>query len=108
VAKAEQRAGHRVGRRAVRGTIVGHDPLHLRAERTVERDSPSKDRHGGHGLLVRQHLHVGYPGGVVDADVNELPPRPSDILAAVSVDTVTRADAHASNDRTPRFPVEFP
>jgi len=39
-----QVAGHRVDRRGVRRTVVGHDPLHFHAERTVERDSPSKDR----------------------------------------------------------------
>ena len=60
-------------RRAVGGAVVGHHALDLDAVGGVEGDRAAQERDRGRGLLVGEDLDVGQAGGVVDADVHELP-----------------------------------
>ena len=45
----------------------------LDAVAAVEGDGAAQKAGGGRGPLVCEHLDVGEPGGVIDADVHELP-----------------------------------
>jgi hypothetical protein len=39
----------------------------------IERDGAAQETDGGGGLLVREDLGVGQPGGVIDGDVDAFP-----------------------------------
>jgi hypothetical protein len=58
---------------AITRAVVAHDPLDGDAVAAVERDGAAQEADRGGGLFVGQDLDVGEAGGVVDADVDELP-----------------------------------
>jgi hypothetical protein len=60
--------GRDVGR-----SVVGHHALDGDRVAGVERDRASQKRDRAAGLLVGEDLDVGQAGGVIDADVHELP-----------------------------------
>src|SRR5215203_1858514 len=61
------------GLRAIAGTIVGHHTGNRDAEVRVVGDRGLEEGDSALLLLVREDLREGHPGGVVDADVDELP-----------------------------------
>lgn len=53
--------------------VVGHDPRHGDAKAQVVGDSGLEEGDGALLLLAGQDLREGEAGGIVDADMNELP-----------------------------------
>src|SRR5215210_5071513 len=74
VLEAELAAGGAEGLRAIAGIIVGHHTGNRDAEVRVVGDRGLEEGDRALLLLVREDLREGHPGGVVDADVDELPP----------------------------------
>ncbi len=66
-------AGERMDRRAVGRAVIRHHALDRDAVAVVERDRAAQEADGCGGFLVGQDLDVGQAGGVIDADVDELP-----------------------------------
>jgi hypothetical protein len=73
VLDAERPAGNGVDGRDVGGAVVGEDPLDRDPVAGEEADRSAQEDEGGRRPLVAQDLGVGEAGGVVDADVDELP-----------------------------------
>lgn len=73
----------------IAGAVVGHHPLDPDAALLEPAERPHEEAGGGGAPLVRQHLHVGEPGGIVDGDMEEVvagafacsPPVASDAVA---------------------------
>src|SRR6266540_2835287 len=59
--------------RAVGGAVVGHHSLDAHALALVPGEGPLEESGGRLAPLVGEHLDVGEPGGVVDADMHVLP-----------------------------------
>src|SRR4029453_8559542 len=59
---------------AIAGAIVGHHTGNRDAEVRVGGDRGLEEGDRALLLLVREDLREGHPGGIVDADVDELPP----------------------------------
>ncbi len=59
---------------AVAGAIIGHHAGNRDAEVRVVGDRGPEEGDRALLLLVRKDLREGHPGGIVDADVDELPP----------------------------------
>src|ERR671939_1887801 len=74
VLEAEIAAGGAKRLRAIAGAIVGHHTGNRDAEARVVGDRGLEEGDGALLLLIREDLREGHPGGVVDADVDELPP----------------------------------
>ena len=66
-------AGPREGKGFVAGAVVGHDAGDRHAEASVIGDGGLEEGDRALCLLVRHDEGEGDPGGVVDADVDELP-----------------------------------
>src|SRR5579862_3745335 len=88
VLEPERLAGECVDDGAVTGAVVGHHPLNTDAVGAVVGDGAAEEASRRGRLLVAEHLDVGDPGGVVDADVDVLPADPAASCAAVAVDAV--------------------
>src|SRR3954453_6309445 len=73
VLEAEIAAGRAEGLGAIAGAIVGHHTGNRDAKARVVGDRGLEEGDRALLLLVRQDLREGYAGGVVDADVDELP-----------------------------------
>src|SRR4051794_3564797 len=73
VLEAELAAGRAEGLRAIAGAIVGHHTGNRDAEVRVVGDRGLEEGDRALLFLVRKDLREGHPGGVVDADVDELP-----------------------------------
>src|SRR5215211_11179 len=73
VPDAQRAAGEGMDGGAVAGAVIAHHALHGDAVAGVERDGAAQEPDRGRGLLVAENLHVGQAGGVVDADMHELP-----------------------------------
>jgi hypothetical protein len=58
---------------AVGAAVVGHQPPDPDPVAPVEGDRPAQEGDAGPRLRVAQDLDVGQAGGVIDADVDELP-----------------------------------
>src|SRR3954466_379715 len=74
VLEAELAAGAAEGLGAIAGAIVGHHTGNRDAEVRVVGDRRLEEGDRALLLLVREDRREGHPGGVVDADVDELPP----------------------------------
>ena len=85
MADAELVAGDAVQVGAVGGAVVGHDPLDGDVVAGVEGDGSFEELDGGGGFLVAVDFDVGQAGGVVDADVDELPAGVADAPAVGGV-----------------------
>ena len=68
--------GQGVGPRAVGRAVVGHHPLDGDAQPGEPGQSAAEEGHRTFLALVGEDLAVGEPGGVVDADVQEVPAEP--------------------------------
>jgi hypothetical protein len=91
VAQAQQPAGLAQQARDVARAVVGHhalDPDALALEPAQRADQEAGDRLAP---FVRQDLDVRQARGVVDRDVDELPPRTRGALAAIAGDPVSDA-----------------
>ena len=75
----------------VTGAVVGHDGLDSHSTTPEPSDRASKEGGRGRGSLVGQHFGVGQTGGIVDRDVDELPPDAADTSGAITVDAVADA-----------------
>src|SRR4051794_21771999 len=73
VLEAEIAAGRAEGLGAIAGTIVGHHTGNRDAKVRVVGDRGLEEGDRALLFLVRKDLREGHPGGVVDADVDELP-----------------------------------
>src|SRR5215211_2104583 len=73
MAHAELATGLGMQPGAVAGAVVGEHPLDRDPHALEPGDRPPQEPRGGGALLVGQDLDVGEAGGVVDADVDELP-----------------------------------
>src|SRR3954451_15459599 len=73
VLETEIAAGGAEGLGAIAGAIVGHHTGNRDAEVRVVGDRRLEEGDRALLLLVREDLREGHPGGVVDADVDELP-----------------------------------
>src|SRR5215210_6275107 len=74
VLEAEIAAGGAEDLGTIAGAIVGHHAGNRDAEVRVVGDCGLEEGDRALLLLVRKDLREGHPGGVVDADVDELPP----------------------------------
>src|SRR3982751_3907967 len=74
VLETEIAAGRAEGLGAKAGAIVGHHTGHRDAEVRVVGDRGLEEGDRTLLLLVRADLREGHAGGVIDADVDELPP----------------------------------
>src|SRR5436190_21877183 len=83
--KAEALAGPAEGEGFVARAVVGHHPFDLHAQAFVVGDRRLEEGHGTTLPLILHHLAEGNTGGIVDADVHELP-----------ADTPAFAAAHAT------------
>jgi hypothetical protein len=91
VAQTQQPAGLAEQAGDVTGAVVGHhalDPNALALEPAQRADQEASDRLA---LLVRQDLDARQARGVVDGDVDELPPGTVRALAAIAGDPVSDA-----------------
>lgn len=71
-----------MGRREISGAVVGHQALDRDPVGAVEGQCSPQEGDGSGFLLVWPDLDVGKPGGVLDANVDELPacpPPPSSV-----------------------------
>jgi hypothetical protein len=103
---AQRAAGDGVQGGAIAGAVVAHYALNGDAVAGVERDSSSQEADGGGGFLVGEDLDVGQAGGVVDADVHELPAdRFLALLARAALQTPVAVNAMAG--AAGRDPAEF-
>ena len=96
MAQAQEPAHLAEEARDVTRAVVGHhalDPDALALEPAQGADQEAGDRLA---LLVRQDLDVGEARGVVDRDVDELPPGTLRALAAIAGDPVSDAAEAAS------------
>jgi transposase len=66
-------ARHLVRAGAVAGSVVGEAALNADPHALEPGRRPLQEAGGGRALLVGQDLRVGQAGGVIDADVDELP-----------------------------------
>src|SRR2546427_5275599 len=73
VLDSERLAGDRVGRGAVGGAVVGHQPLDPDPEGGEVGDRSAQEADRGHGLLIVEDFDIDEPGRVVDADVDVFP-----------------------------------
>lgn len=71
--ETEISAGPDKGKAEVATTVVGHDAGHGDAEAFVVSDSRLEEGNGVIGCLTEPDLGKGYPGMIVDADMDELP-----------------------------------
>jgi hypothetical protein len=78
---------------SVAGTVVGHDPGHGDAEALVVGDGGLEKGDGATLLLVGQDLGEGEAGGVVDANVDELPANATGVALTSAVTGDPVADA---------------
>ena len=69
----ERLARERVDRGSVGRSIVGHQPFDLDPVGGDVGDGSAEEADRRHGLLVGEHLDVGEPGRVIDADAHVLP-----------------------------------
>jgi hypothetical protein len=88
VAQAEPPAGDGEHAGQVCGAVVGHHRPHTDIEAAIERHGAFEIAHGRELAFVRENLHIGQAGTVVDADMHVLPPGSLDPLAAVPMDAV--------------------
>jgi hypothetical protein len=88
VAQAEPSAGRGEAAGDVAGAIVGHDACDCDAVTGVPGDQSSKEGDSGWRSFVSQNFGVSQTGGVVDSDMDELPPGTSSALPAVAGDAV--------------------
>src|SRR3954447_5661483 len=91
VLDAGGRARFPKGSAGIGRAVVGHDPLDGDAEAGEPGKRPLEEGHGALLALVGQDLGVGEPGGVVDADVEELPADAARPAGAVAGDAVAEA-----------------
>src|SRR5215212_9079800 len=73
VRETEIAAGRAEGLGAIAGTIVGHHASNRDAKVRVVGDRGLEEGDRALLFLVRADLREGHPGGIVDADVDELP-----------------------------------
>ena len=71
--------------------VVGHHPLDPDAEAGEPGQGPPEEGHRTLLALVGQDLRVGEPGGVVDADMEEVPATAAFLAAPVAGDSVPDA-----------------
>ena len=88
--EAEPATGVSEGAGSVAGAIVGHDALDGDTEAFVVGDGGLEEGDGASLSLVRPDLAEGDARGIVDADMDELPPCPTiaPLLAALAPDAV--------------------
>src|SRR3954452_20641302 len=93
MANAERAAGDGVEDGPIGGAVVGHQTLDPDAAGAVEGERTAQEADRRRRLLVDQHLDVGEPRCVVDADVDELPADPARALTvgAVAARAVARS-----------------
>ena len=77
--------------RAVGVAVVCHQPLDRDAVGTVEADGAAQEADRRDRPFIAQDLDVGKAGGVVDADVDELPATAAGRVPAAGVGAVTEA-----------------
>src|SRR3954451_14005581 len=85
VLETEIAAGRAEGLGAIAGTIVGHHTGNRDAEVRVVGDRGLEEGDRALLLLVGEDLREGYAGGVVDADVDELPPNAPALVLTGSI-----------------------
>src|SRR3954465_12382767 len=93
VLETEIAAGAAEGLGAKAGAIVGHHTGNRDAEVRVVGDRGPEEGDRALLLLVREDLREGHPGGVVDADVDELPSDAPALALTGSVAGDAMADA---------------
>ena len=76
---------------AVGGAVVGHHALDGDAEAGEPGEGALEEGHGAVLALVGQDLGVGQPGGIVDADMQELPAAAALLAGPVAGDAVADA-----------------
>jgi hypothetical protein len=82
--------------RAIGGSVVGEEGLRSDALEGVPVEGSLEESRRRFAFLVRENLHVGKAGVVVDADVGALPARPLTQPPAVSGGAVPRPTDDAS------------
>src|ERR1044071_4120788 len=92
VLEAELAAGRAEGLRAIAGTIVGHHASNRDAEVRVVGDRGLEEGDRALLFLVGEDLREGHAGGVVDADVDELPSDAPALALPRSIAGDARAD----------------
>src|SRR3954470_3575218 len=85
VLEAEIAAGGAGGLGAIAGAIVGHHTGNRDAKARIVGDRGLEEGDRALLLLVRKDLREGYAGGVVDADVDELPPNAPALVLTGSI-----------------------
>src|SRR5258708_16325999 len=70
---------------SVAGAVVGHDALDDDAERCVVGDGGLEEGYGTALALALHELAEGHAGGVVDADMDELPADTAAVALALAV-----------------------
>src|SRR3954467_1805908 len=93
VLETEIAAGEAEGLGAIAGAIVGHHTGNRDAKARVVGDRRLEEGDRALLLLVRKDLREGHPGGVVDADVDELPPDAPALALTGSIAGDAMADA---------------
>src|SRR3954452_20521614 len=81
VAQTELAAGGRVSSGAIAGAVVGQYSLDHDPHRAKPGDRSLEDLRGGRPPLICEPRGIAEAGGVVDANVAELPAVPADALA---------------------------
>ncbi len=76
---------------AVAGAIIGHDPLGLDAEGSEVSQGAFQEEDGAVLAFIGHDLGEGEARGVIDADVDELPPGAPDLVAPIMGDAMTGA-----------------
>ena len=76
---------------AIAGAVIGHDALGLDAEGAEVGQGAFQEEDGALLAFIRHDLSESDPRGVINADVDELPPGTTDLVAPVMGDAVTGA-----------------
>ena len=75
----------------IAGAVVAHEPLSFDAERSEVSQSAFEEEDRTVLAFIGHDLSKGEAGGVVDADMDELPARAADLIAPIMSDAVTGA-----------------
>ena len=76
---------------AVGGAVVGHHALDGDAEAGKPSQGPLEERHRALFALVGEDFRVGQAGGIVDADVEEIPADAAAAAGSITGDAVSNA-----------------
>ncbi|MGY4285426.1 hypothetical protein ACVWXO_004646 [Bradyrhizobium sp. LM2.7] len=78
---------------SIAGAVVGHDALDCQAQARIVGDRRLEERHGALLAFILHDLAEGNARGIVDANVDELPPRLTRavLFGADTCDAVTHA-----------------